>query len=107
MNAPSEKIDGEIFNAGYQNLTVEEIAYLVKETIDDPEIELETVQTDDIRSYHINSDKIKKVLGFEPKYTIEEAIETLKEAYEQGLIVDGLNNPIYHNIKLMKNIKLS
>ena len=106
LEAPVEKIDGEIFNAGYQNISVEDIATIVNNTINDPSIELEHVPTDDIRSYHINSDKIKKILGFEPKYTIEEAIQTLKIAYEKGLIVDGLNNPLYHNIKLMKNSSL-
>lgn len=106
LEAPSEKVDGEIFNAGYQNLSVENIANLVKDTVNDQNIEIEYIPTDDIRSYHINSDKIKKVLGFEPRFTIEDGIISLIEAYNQGLIVDGLNNPLYHNIKLMKNVKL-
>ena len=37
-------------------------------------------------SYHINSDKIKNVLGFIPKYTISDAIKTIAEAYRQGKI---------------------
>jgi len=106
LTAPSEKIDGEIFNAGYQNLSVDEIANVIKDTINDPEITVEHIPTDDIRSYHINSDKIKEVLGFEPKYTIEDAVKSLVDAYNNGLIEDGLNNPLYHNIKTMKNVNL-
>lgn len=106
LTAPSEKIDGEIFNAGYQNLAVDKIAKLIKEVIGDDEIIIEHIPTDDIRSYHINSDKIKDVLGFKPKYTIEDGVLSLKKAYEEGLIIDGLNNPLYHNIKLMQNVNL-
>lgn len=106
LKAPSDKIDGEIFNAGYQNVSVDKIADLIKNTLGNPSLELEHIPTDDIRSYHINSDKIRDVLGFEPKYTIEEGILSIKKAYENGLINDGLNNPLYHNIKLMQNIGL-
>lgn len=107
LSAPGDIINGQIFNAGYQNLTVTEIADLIKKTIGDSAIKLETIPTDDIRSYHINSEKIRKFLGFKPKYTIEEAVRSIINAYDNGLIVDGLNNPIYHNIKLMQKIKLS
>lgn len=103
LSAPSEKVNGEIFNAGYQNLSVNEIAESIKKTIGDSSIDLEHIPTDDIRSYHINSDKIKDVLDFEPNYTIEDAVKSLVDAYNNGLIKDGLNNPLYHNIKLMQN----
>ena len=49
---------------------------------------------------------IRDVLGFEPKYSIEDAVRGIVDAYNDGLIVDGLNNPLYHNIKLMQNINL-
>ena len=106
LSAAKEKINGEIFNAGYQNYTVEEIANIVKNAIGDRDIISEYVQTDDMRSYHINSDKIKNVLGFQPRYTIEDAVKSIKVAYEGGLIIDGLNNPLYHNIKMMQKVKL-
>lgn len=106
LSAPKEKINGEIFNAGYQNHAVEELAKIVKNVINDEKIALEYVPTSDIRSYHINSDKIKEVLEFEPKYTIDDAVQSLVEAYNKGLIMDGLNNPLYHNIKMMQKVKL-
>ncbi|MCG2719086.1 MAG: SDR family NAD-dependent epimerase/dehydratase, partial [Nanoarchaeota archaeon] len=103
---PKEKINGKVFNAGYQNYTVEELAHIVKNVIGGSSLSLECVPTSDMRSYHINSDKIKNVLGFEPKYTIEDAVQSLIEAYNKGLITDGLNNPLYHNIKMMQKVKL-
>jgi len=106
LTAPSDTINGEIFNAGYQNLTVQQIAELVRETINDPSIMLEEIPTDDIRSYHINSEKIREVLDFKPEYTIEDAVQSLNDAFTRGWIKDGLHNPLYHNIKLMQSIKI-
>lgn len=106
LSAPKEKINGQIFNAGYQNYSVEELAEKVKSVIGDPKIELESVPSDDIRSYHINSDKIRDVLGFEPRYTIEDAVRSLVDAYGKGLIEDGLKNPLYYNIKMMQKVNL-
>lgn len=106
LNAPSEKISHQVFNAGYQNLPVAEIASIVRKIVGQ-NVALEVVPTDDNRSYHINSDKIARVLGFKPKFTVEDAIKSIVDAYNQGLIKDGLNNPIYHNIKRMKELGLS
>ncbi len=106
LTAPKEKINKQAFNVGYQNKTIKEIAEIVKNTLNDPTITFELKPTDDIRSYHINSDKIKKVLGFETKYTIEDAIISIDYAYKKGLIENGLENPIYHNVKQMKLINL-
>lgn len=106
LEAPGEKINKEIFNIGYQNKSVEDIAKIVKGVIDDNSLEFEYLPTTDMRSYHINSDKIKRILNFEPKYTLENAVQSLVEAYNNGLIKDGLSNPLYHNIKLMQEINL-
>jgi nucleoside-diphosphate-sugar epimerase len=105
LRAPTDKIYHQTFNAGYQNLTVSEIANLVKKLCG-PDISLEIVSTDDNRSYHINSDKIGHILGFQPKFTVEQAVQSLVEAFNKGLIKDGLNNPIYHNIKRMRELGL-
>jgi len=103
LEAPSEKIQRQVFNAGYQNLPVGEIANMVKKLCG-KDVEMETVETDDNRSYHINSDKINQVLGFKPEFTVEHAIQSLVEAFKAGLIKDGLNNPLYHNIKRMQEL---
>ena len=67
---------------------------------------LEIEETNDKRSYHINSDKIKNILGFENKFTIEDAVTSIKEAYEKGLIINGLENPLYYNVKQMNLLNL-
>ena len=102
LSAPLEKINRQIFNIGYENHQVGEIGRIVQKVINDAS--LEYVETNDNRSYHVNSDKIKKVIGFQPQHSVEEAVKTIAEAYNQGLIVNGLENPIYHNIKRMQEL---
>lgn len=106
LKAPAEKVHGEAFNAGYHNFSLEKIAELVKKTLGDSGIEIIKEETSDLRSYHINSDKIRDRIGFEAKNGLEEAIRSLKEAFDRNEIVDGLNNPKYHNIKLMQEVHL-
>ena len=104
LELPSEKIQGKVFNAGYENFKVKEIAQMVKNVVG--EVDIITEPTDDNRSYHISSDLIKKEIGFEPKHSIEDAVRDLKNAFENGLIKNSFENEKYFNVKLMQNINL-
>jgi nucleoside-diphosphate-sugar epimerase len=104
--APKDKIHKQAFNVSDKNKTIKEFAEMIKEVIGNSKIKFEVTPTDDKRSYHVNTDKIKNILGFECKFGIKEAIQSLINAYNGGLIVDGLNNPFYYNIKRMKEINL-
>ena len=104
LEIPKEKIAGETFNAGYENHTVMEIAEMVREIIGS-HIEIERTETKDIRSYHISSEKINRVLGLYPKKTLKDAILDLKQAFERGLISDP-SSTIYRNIEKMKEMKI-
>jgi len=106
LELPEAKIDGKIFNAGYQNLTIMRIAELVQEIIG-KNVSIETTPTNDNRSYHISSEKIKKELGYEPRYSIEDAVKELKEAFETGKVKDPLTNSLYYNIKRMQEVNLT
>jgi len=106
LEAPGAMVDREAFNVGHQNRSVEDIARMVRETLADPAIELEYVPSDDLRSYHVNSDKVKRVLGFETRHTIEDAIRDIADAYRRGWIYDPLKNPLYSNIKRMQLLKV-
>ena len=106
LEVPGEKIHKQAFNVAYQNIKIRELAELVKKVIGDESIEFEVTPTQDRRSYHVNADKMKKVLGFKCKFDLQEAIRTLIDAYNEGLIVDGLNNPLYYNLNQMKKISL-
>jgi nucleoside-diphosphate-sugar epimerase len=106
LESPKEKIHKEAFNVSFENKTIMQLAKEVQEVLGDDSIEIEVTPSNDNRSYHVNTDKMKNVLGFECKYDFKEAILSLKDMYERGLIVDPLNNSMYHNVKRMKEINL-
>jgi len=105
IDAPKEKVAGEVFNAGYENHSVNDLGKTVVEVIGD-DVAVEYVPTDDNRSYHVSSKKIKNALGFEPKHTIKEAVEDLRMAFESGKLDNPLENEMYFNIKRMQSINL-
>ena len=98
-------ISGEIFNAGYENHSVLELANTVKKVIGD-DVSLKSSFTNDNRSYHISSKKIKKTLGFEPMNTISDAVNDLKLAFKKGLLPNSLTDEKYFNIKMMQSLNL-
>lgn len=105
VEAPAQKIAGKIYNAGYENHSVIEIANIVKNAIGD-DVELEVTPTDDNRSYHVSSKKIKEELGFVAQHTIKDAVMSIKEAFETGRLPNSLENEYYFNIKRMQSINL-
>jgi nucleoside-diphosphate-sugar epimerase len=110
MTAPKEKIQKEIFNIGFQNMSIADLALLVKDVVEAefPEkkpIGIETTPSNDNRSYHINSDKVTRVLGFKPKKTIEDAIRDLCVAFKDGKLPDSMEDDRYFNVKRLKRIQ--
>ena len=105
LTAPKEKIAGQIFNAGYENRRVKELAETVKSVVG-KDVKLVTIPTDDNRSYHISSRKIKEELGFATTHTIRNAVEDLCTAFDKGLLPNSLDNEMYFNIKRMQNLDL-
>ncbi len=109
MEAPAAKVANETFNVGNQNMSIMDIAKLVKQVVEKefPEkkdLQIVTTPSDDLRSYHINSDKIKNALGFVPKRTVEDAIRDLCAAFKQGLIPMSFEDDRYFNVKRLKRI---
>lgn len=106
ITSPVKKVSGEIFNAGYHNHTVSELGNIVKEKIGN-DVVLETIESSDNRSYHISSEKIKKILGFNASKNIGDAVLDLKKAFDNNLLPNSLEDEKYFNIKKMNNIKLT
>lgn len=105
INAKDEKVNGQIFNVGYKNQSVNELANDVKEIIGD-DIKIINTKSDDNRSYHVSSQKIKEVLGFETRYTVKNAVSDLKDAFEKKLLINTFENELFFNIKRMNNLNL-
>ncbi len=107
LEAPDDKISGQIFNCGYQNLKIKDIALVVRKVVaeefpDRGAVEIETTPSNDLRSYHINSDKIQRVLGYAPKRTVEDAVRDLCKAFKAGKLPNSLEDDRYFNVRRMK-----
>ena len=106
------RIDRRTYNCGFQNLSIMEIATMVKGTVerafpDKAPIRIDVTESDDKRSYHINSDKIRRELGFAPRRTIEDAVLDLCEAFRQKLLPNSFDNDNYYNVRKLKTLAVS
>lgn len=107
IEVPVEKIAGQTFNAGYENHSIMDIAKMVRKVVmeefpEKGEIEVVTTPTNDPRSYHINSDKIWRMLGYRAKRTIEDAVRDLCKAFKAGKLPNSMTADRYYNVKTMK-----
>ena len=112
LTAPADRIADETFNIGFQNMSIMEIAQLAKQVVEEefPEkapIEIVTTPSDDLRSYHINSDKVTRVLGFTPKRSVEDAMRDLCRAFKEGKIPDSMTDDGYYNVRTLKKNKVA
>jgi nucleoside-diphosphate-sugar epimerase len=105
LNAEREHVAGEIFNVGYENQSVKCLAETVRGVVGN-DVRLSTVPTDDNRSYHISSEKVRRKLGFSATHSVEEAVRGLVTAFENGSLPDSLNDEKYFNIKKMQSLNL-
>ncbi len=105
VSLPGELIDGKVYNAGYYNQTISEIAESVRSIVG-PDVSIKVEPTDDNRSYRINSDLIRRELGFSAQRDIATAVRGLCDAFERGLIPDSMTDPKYFNIKTMQLVGL-
>ncbi len=111
LDAPDEKIDGGVYNVGYENDSVMNIADTVKRVVEKDnsigrEIRVEVVPTNDNRSYHISSEKIARELGFRPRKSVEDAVRGLLAAFKEGKLPRSMTDERYFNIKTMQSISL-
>jgi nucleoside-diphosphate-sugar epimerase len=109
LAAPHDKIHGEVFNIGYENHSIANIAMMVKRVVEQEmpelgEIKIDTTPSNDNRSYHVNSDKVHRVLGFKPKRTIEDAVRDLTRAFRNHLLPNSFTDDCYYNVRTMKKI---
>lgn len=101
LETDSAKIDGKIFNIGFENHSIMDIAKMVRDVVGN-NVEIRVEDTNDHRSYRVSSAKIKRELGFTPKRTISDAVRDLKAAFDAGKIPNSFDDDCYFNLKRMK-----
>lgn len=105
LEASDEAISGKIWNAGYHNFKVREIAEMVRNEVGKT-VDVIVTPSDDHRSYHVSSEKIKRDLGFSAMRTVSDAIVDLKNAFNMGKVPNAMADDRYYNIKRMQALKL-
>ena len=105
LQQPDVAIDGQVFNAGYENHTVMQLANLVNGVMGG-KLAIDVQPTDDMRSYHVSSSKLQRSLGFAASHSIDEAVRGLVDAFKDHRLQDPMNNPMYFNIKRMQQLNL-
>jgi nucleoside-diphosphate-sugar epimerase len=105
LEAPDEVVSGKVWNAGYHNLKVREIAEMVQSEVGQG-VDIVVTPSDDHRSYHVSSEKIKREFGFTAQRTVSDAIVDLRDAFLSGKVPNAMSDDRYYNIKRMQAVKL-
>jgi len=94
--AKGKEVSG-VYNAGFENISILQIAETVTQTIP---AEIIVTPSNDPRSYRLSSKKLLAT-GFEPSYRVADAIAELTEAYNAGRL---RMEDRWFNIKTMKTL---
>jgi nucleoside-diphosphate-sugar epimerase len=86
-----------IFNAGFENISILDIAKRITEHVP---AEIIVSESNDPRSYRLNADKLLST-GFKQKHTVNDAIQEIIEAYRNGKLAD---QDLWYNVKTMKKL---
>ena len=106
LNADYKKINGEIFNVGYKNQSVNELAEDVRSIIGQ-DVKITNSKSDDNRSYHVSSKKIFEILKFQTKYTLRDAVSDLEYVFKKKILKNTFDDENFFNIKRMQSINLT
>lgn len=91
IDAPAEKVAGQIYNVGGQNLSVSELAKTIASNL--PEGAKTTyLHSDELYPTHkVSFDKIKSDLGFEPRISIAQGVMELHIALKGNRVEPTIN----------------
>lgn len=95
----NEQVKSGIYNAGFENLSVSEIARLVAEKTS---AEIVVSESNDPRSYRLDSTKLLDT-GFSPRYGVETAINEVTEFVASGADTE---RPEWYTVAILKNLNL-
>jgi nucleoside-diphosphate-sugar epimerase len=86
---------GGVYNAGFENLSVMEIAQRIAACVP---AEIKVLPSNDPRSYRVSSDRLTAT-GMTPKKSVAIAVEEIAAAFRDGRLKD---EPVAHNVTWMK-----
>jgi nucleoside-diphosphate-sugar epimerase len=104
LQAPADKVRGQIFNVVHRNFRISELAYRIREGLRQVGVNVEiqaNYRYKGVRNYRITGKKMEQVLDFRPTISIEESVvEMVEKIRTYGY--NDFDNPRYYNIRWMK-----
>ena len=94
LEAPLERLRGQVFNVGSdnRNYTKDELVELVRCHVNGMEVEYQDLSFgEDMRDIRVSFAKIRQVLGYDPKISVEQGICEVRDAIVRGLIKDPMH----------------
>ena len=104
IEAEKDKVNFEVFNAGgdYNNYTKKMLIDQILEYIPNGKVSY-TKNSPDPRNYRVSFEKVKKVLGFEPKFSVKDGIQELVKAFDEGRFSDVESNSLLYGNYFIAN----
>ena len=90
-----------IYNLNTENVTILELAQRIQKIVKEAEIEQTEISFQDARNYRVNSDAARSILGFTPKWTIEDGIKEVADVIWNKRIKD-VSNPRFNNSESLR-----
>ena len=97
LKSPTEKVAYNVFNVGdtQENYTKQMLIDEIKKVL--PESKIKYVEkNEDPRDYRVNSDKIKRELGFEITMRVSDGIKEVKRMVQEGVVQDPEDQKYYN-----------
>lgn len=86
IEAPGDKVSGQIFNLCSGNVTIKELAEAIHTTLPEPVTINWSPGDVDHRDYRVDATKAERVLGFTPRYSIVDGIREVFDAVRSGAV---------------------
>jgi nucleoside-diphosphate-sugar epimerase len=106
LEAPSDLVQGEIFNVLHSNYQVRELAMLVAgsvQVLGRPVTLEESALPDLVRDYECSNTKLSLRLGFNPRRSVVEAVADLLSHVDHSE-PDALRDPRHYNIRWLERL---
>lgn len=103
LQAPLAEVGRQIFNVGsdHGNYTKDEIVALVQRHVEGTKVEYKDLTFGgDMRDIRVSFAKIRGVLGYEPRLTVEDGIVEVRDVLAAGVIKDALDSQ-YRNAQFI------
>jgi nucleoside-diphosphate-sugar epimerase len=104
LEAPADKVRGEVFNVVQNNYLIRELAMMVAGTlrIDNRDVQLEEVPAPPrTRDYRCTNEKMSRITGFTPQTTVLQSISHMLESINRNGYTQ-FDHPRYYNIAWME-----